>query len=141
VKELSFIKEGPAWYADLPEYLQAGGSKADCLMVAGAPQLIEHLGEPLQTRLSVQISLDLIEGFDAVLCRVDPETAERGMAQGVNLPRDWGWYLVTCFHLPVSPTWSTDARVPADTFLIGLCGVSSWFFGGGHPGTIYVKTK
>jgi len=34
MKTIRFFKQQEFWYADLPEYIAAGGSFADCEMVA-----------------------------------------------------------------------------------------------------------
>ena len=43
---LSFIKDEGIWYADLPEFLEAGmGSKANLMMVDGADTFLDLLAQ------------------------------------------------------------------------------------------------
>lgn len=41
--EIKFYKKNLRWYADLPEYLAAGGEEADCEMVEGADTMLDWL--------------------------------------------------------------------------------------------------
>jgi hypothetical protein len=41
MKAYKFIKEGRAWYIDLPEFLEHGGSKGDLQMVEGADVMLD----------------------------------------------------------------------------------------------------
>jgi hypothetical protein len=41
--KLPFYKKEGRWYADLPEYIHAGGTEADCEMVAGADTWLDFL--------------------------------------------------------------------------------------------------
>ena len=50
---IKFEKEGRSWYADLPRYIEQGGAKEDCLMVAGVPELLEKLTSKNNIILSV----------------------------------------------------------------------------------------
>lgn len=42
---IRFYREGSRWYADLPEYIQAGGTKEDCEMVCGADEWLEIISQ------------------------------------------------------------------------------------------------
>lgn len=53
---LSFIKDEGIWYADLPEFLEAGlGSRANLMMVDGADTFLDLLAKG-STRIALQIS-------------------------------------------------------------------------------------
>jgi hypothetical protein len=41
---IKFYREDNRWYADLPEFIEQGGSKEACEMVAGADTWLEELG-------------------------------------------------------------------------------------------------
>jgi hypothetical protein len=56
MKTLSFYKREGLWYADLPEYIEAGGSEEDCLMISGADTWLDMLAEGA-SRISVRISI------------------------------------------------------------------------------------
>jgi hypothetical protein len=40
IRQHRFVKEQSEWYIDLPEYLEAGGSKADLQMVSVADTML-----------------------------------------------------------------------------------------------------
>lgn len=55
--ELRFYNRDGSWYADLPEYIESGGTEADCLMVAGADTWLDFLsgyGDQVTLRLSTE---------------------------------------------------------------------------------------
>lgn len=41
--KISFYKTQGSWFADLPDYIEQGGTEADCLMVAGADTWLDKL--------------------------------------------------------------------------------------------------
>jgi len=54
MKQYRFIREGPGWYIDLPEYLEQGGSKADLEMVSGADTMLDIIaGEKNEVTLKL----------------------------------------------------------------------------------------
>ena len=52
-----FIKEGAAWYIDLPEYIENGGSKGDLQMVEGADVMLDIIAQGTE---EVSLVLDAI---------------------------------------------------------------------------------
>lgn len=52
--KLRFYNRDGRWYADLPAYIEAGGSEADCEMVAGADTWLDFL-----SGYSDQVTLEL----------------------------------------------------------------------------------
>ena len=44
-KKIRFYKTENNWYADLPLYIEAGGSLEDCQMIAGADEWLDYLSE------------------------------------------------------------------------------------------------
>jgi hypothetical protein len=53
MRTIRFYKEGDLWYADLPEYIAAGGTKEDCLMVEGADTWLNFLADGDEVTLKV----------------------------------------------------------------------------------------
>lgn len=104
--------------------------KEDCLMVSGAPEMLDILAEG-NNQVTVWVNTSWISGFQAVLSRKD---LGYGTANG-----DWGFYYTTLYQN--SPTY--DGENPLDihtrSMMVGLCPVSSCLFGGSHPNTIYIK--
>lgn len=43
--QYKFLREGSAWYIDLPQYLEQGGTKGDLAMVAGADTMLDIMAE------------------------------------------------------------------------------------------------
>lgn len=44
-KTIRFYNRDGRWFADLPEYIEAGGTEDDCEMVAGADEWLEFLSK------------------------------------------------------------------------------------------------
>jgi hypothetical protein len=131
--KVTFIKLDGSWYADLPQYIEQGGTLGECLMVAGAPQLIESLGGV--DRLTVEISTDWISGCDAFLSKVYSTQTDD---EGLNTESGPGW----TYYAAIILLQQTNAGVgsqPYKTLNIGLCPVNAWVFGGTHPNTIFIK--
>lgn len=55
---ISFLKVGESWYADLPQYIEQGGSFASRLMVAGTPELIEIMAGNDAKRASFEVNTE-----------------------------------------------------------------------------------
>lgn len=99
------------WYADLPLYL---GKKADCLMVAGAPSFLNFLA-----RNKIKLTLDVSRSrIDNPIALLNKQRRDCGK---------WAYYNTFIFSKDIVKG------------TIGLCPVSSWFFGGDHPDRIYIK--
>lgn len=52
-----FYNRDGSWYADLPEYIESGGTEADCLMVSGADTWLDFLsnyGDNIVLELSAE---------------------------------------------------------------------------------------
>lgn len=58
-----FIKEEMGWFIDLPEYLAAGGAKADLQMVAGADTMLDVMAGGGDS-VTVQLDEAPFEGAD-----------------------------------------------------------------------------
>jgi len=129
---VKFIKVQGAWYADLPQYIEDGGNFADCLMVAGAPELIEKLGGT--DSLTVTISDKWIEGSHAILIK-DYATYTEDDPADLSGP-GWSYYVALILPRRISKDPSSPFT---ETFSVGLCPVNAWVFGGQHPNTIFIK--
>lgn len=61
-----FYKENSGgWYIDLPQYLEAGGSKGDLAMVAGADTMLDIVAEG-RTVVTITTDTEPFEGADKV---------------------------------------------------------------------------
>jgi hypothetical protein len=127
---LHFVREGKLWYADLPEYLSLGGCKEDCLMVSGAPELIELFAHG-KSSVTVQVSPFWMPGFQAVL--------SRRIYHSTMDSNGWGWYFATVYDYEVAHDGDDARAIGAVSLKVGLCPVNAWVFDGQHPDTIYVK--
>ncbi len=112
----TFNKEASGWYIDLPEYIAAGGSKADLAMVDGADTMLDIIAEGAS---SVRLDFDDKEfvGSDKLVLieKCDPYIG------GGNY---------------IMPQWegrSLDQR-------LWLCGVTEFVFGY-IPEAIFVKRR
>lgn len=130
---VSFIKVDGSWYADLPQYIEQGGTFGECLMVANAPQLIETLGGV--DRLTVQISTEWMPACDAVLSKVYSTQTDD---EGESLTSGPGWSYYGTMILSQQANAGVGSQ-PYKTLNVGLCPVNAWVFGGTHPNTIFIK--
>jgi hypothetical protein len=125
---ISFLKVGESWYADLPHYIEQGGSFASCLMVAGAPELIEMMAGNDAKRASFEVNTEWFSGFEAVLNK-------EGEADVPDEEGSWAKYLTTV----CDRTKSVHDTLHSVSLYVGLCPVNKWVFGGQHPNSIYLK--
>ena len=63
-----FYKENGLWYIDFPAYIEAGGKKADLLMVAGADTMLEKLSDGKRVKLT--FSADDLPGASIKLTKI-----------------------------------------------------------------------
>jgi hypothetical protein len=109
-KTLSFYKENGIWFADLPQFLDAGlGTKANLMMVDGADTFLDHVSN-IQNRATLKISTSQFE--DSI-----------GHAK-VNYG---AYYKVDQFK---------GALI---NHQLWLCPVTEYVFEGYYPQTIYIK--
>lgn len=130
---VSFMKLDGSWYADLPQYIEQGGTLGECLMVAGAPQLIENLGGV--DRLTVEISTEWMPNCNAVLSKTHWTQTDD---EGEELSSGPGWSYYAAMILKQSANAGVGSQ-PFKTLSVGLCPVNAWVFGGTHPNTIFIK--
>lgn len=108
--KIRFYREEEKWYADIPEYIEQGGSKEDLEMVSGADVWLSFLSEG-GDEITLDISINPFEGFEAKLLYV-----------GDSSQNMEGEYLVY-----------------PDMHYMWLCSVTVWLFGE-YPQSIYYKT-
>lgn len=111
---IKFEKIQGLWYAILPEYIEQGGDFNDCLMVDGAPEMLDKLSNN-----GDEVTLILSETPMDSDCRLSKYDEESG----------WGFYL--CYF----------GAVKTGGFHVGLCPVNMFAWKGIHPEMIYVKIK
>lgn len=62
--ELRFYKEASGcWYADLPDYIEAGGTKEACQMVAGADDWLDVLSHG-ESEITLVLDTEEFEGSE-----------------------------------------------------------------------------
>ena len=133
--KVTFIKLDGSWYADLPQYIEQGGTLGECLMVAGAPQLIESLGGV--DRLTVEISTDWIPIYDAFLSKIYSTKTDEEGEENLTGP-GWSYYATMVTMLSHQANADIQSQ-PYKTLNVGLCPVNAWVFGGTHPDMIFIK--
>lgn len=57
---MKFYKETDLWYADIPEYIQSGGTKDDCMMVSGADTWLEFISNG-KSEIELKIGVEHFE--------------------------------------------------------------------------------
>jgi hypothetical protein len=125
---MRFYKSGPSWYADLPEYLEAGGHEGDCLMVAGADKLLDELAEDKDEINLRVVGMPVIENIAETLNwwvekkRIVLRRKLDGLRDG------WGFYDV------IHSNYFTKVTE------VGLCSVSTFVFGQ-HPLYIIIEKE
>jgi hypothetical protein len=66
MKKYRFYKNEVEWYADLPEYLEQGGSTGDLQMVEGADKMLDLMSEG-ETEVTVTIATENFDGADELI--------------------------------------------------------------------------
>lgn len=117
MKPYKFYKESDGrWYIDLPQYLEAGGDKADLEMVAGADTFLDIIAEG-KTNVYALLSEQPFENCDE-LTRIHRDTFSGS------------YYLLQRYRETVF-----------DNFEMWLCDVTAYVFGGKFPDTIYFAVE
>ncbi len=127
-KTMSFYKENSLWYADLPQFLEAGlGVKANLLMVDGADRFLDFLSNNGHLA-TIQLSTEPFEGAEAVLHKINIGL-NRSILEAVgHAPVDYGAY----YHVKTY-------REQVLNHQLWLCPVTEYVFEGGYPDEIYIK--
>jgi len=125
---LSFVKDAGIWYANLPEFLDAGlGTQANLMMVDGADTFLDHLSQG-KPNITLRIATQPFQGWQARM-----EKFRKGLNQSLlqilgHAPVDYGAYYKV----------SQLNGQPHDHQL-WLCPVTEYVFGG-YPDQIYAST-
>ena len=124
---LAFVKEAGIWYADLPEFLEAGlGTRANLMMVDGADTFLDHLAQG-KSRITLQISTRPFPGWQAGMRKIRKGLNKPLLQILGHAPVDYGaYYSVT--HLNGQP----------HDHQLWLCPVTEYVFGN-YPEQIYAS--
>ena len=127
-KTLSFYKESGIWYADLPEFLEAGlGTKANLMMVDGSDTFLDYLSNETN-KATLKISTETFEGYDAELNKKHIGMNKTLLDEIGHAFVDYGAYY--------------DVEKYRDNIInhqLWLCPVTEYVFEGGYPDKIYIK--
>ena len=108
--KIRFYNRDGLWYADLPKYIEQGGSEEDCLMIEGADTFLDKLSEYKLDEIFLEIDVKRMENFDGKILYL-------GDIEGYN---EGDYIEITTHHY----MW--------------LCGITVWLFGN-YPQVIYYK--
>ena len=126
--ELSFYKDGPLWYADIPQYINEGlGTRANLLMVDGADTFLEILSDH-SGKVSIEVSDKPFNEHDTVLKKIQ---------SGIN--KD---LLHNIGHAPVEyGAYYNVIRYKGEEYnhRLWLCPVAEYVFEGIYPDTLYCR--
>lgn len=116
MKVYRFIKEDDKWFMDLPQFIEAGGNKADLQMVEGADTMLDLMAEN-KNEVKLRLSQDEIPEADLLELkeRCDPSVGG-------------GYYIMDVYE---------GRKVE---LLMWLCGVTEWVFGE-LPERIFVRRE
>jgi hypothetical protein len=116
---LGFVKEGSLWFADLPEFLEAGrGDRNDLLMLAGSDTLLDPLTGG-GTRIQLRISDKPFDG-DRIVMHIDAMGLDKELLDSVgHNPVDYGAY---------DQVTTLDSKPFRNR--LWLCPVAEYVFGG-----------
>jgi hypothetical protein len=124
---LSFVKDGGIWYADLPEFLEAGlGSRANLMMVDGADTFLDLLAEG-DTRITLKISSKPFQGWQTKMQKIKVGHNSTLLQLLGHAPVDYGAYYKV-----------TQMKGEAYDHQLWLCPVTEYVFGN-YPQEIYTS--
>lgn len=120
VMQIRFYKEKTGmWYADLPDYIASGGTKADCQMVSGADDWLDLISQ-CEYEVTLEISTEKFEGAEYLyLDHTDEGFPEMGAT-----------YRVTTYQ-----------GIDYSNRTMWLCPVTLFVFGEYPKDIYYLKTK
>ena len=124
---LSFIKDEGIWYADLPEFLEAGlGSRANLMMVDGADTFLDLLAKG-NTRITLQISSQPFKGWQTKMHKIKIGLNSSLLQLIGHAPVDYGAYYKV-----------TQMNGEAYNHQLWLCPVTEYVFGN-YPQEIFTS--
>jgi hypothetical protein len=124
---LSFVKDAGIWYADLPEFLEAGlGTRANLMMVDGADTFLDRLSQGTPN-ITIRIASQPFQGWQARM-----EKLRKGLNQSLlqllgHAPVDYGAYYKV-----------NQLNGKAHDHQLWLCPVTEYVFGC-YPDQIYAS--
>ena len=119
---LDFVKDPDgSWYAYIPA-LWDQGMKANCIMVAGAPDILDILAKG-DDRITLHITQKYTPDYDMYLVNADDNAQFQGESGGD--------YLVAGYS-------DRESNECFGNFKIWLCGVTVFVFGG-YPKLMFIK--
>lgn len=75
IQNLRFYKEDSSWFADLPEYIESGGTKAQCQMVYGADTWLDIISNN-SNEITLELSNEPFDGADKLSFESSTEAFE-----------------------------------------------------------------
>lgn len=124
---LSFVKDGGIWYADLPEFLEAGlGSKANLMMVDGADTFLDLLAQG-NNSITLTISSKPFQGWQTKMHKIKVGLNSTLLQLIGHAPVDYGAYYKV-----------TQLNGEAYNHQLWLCPVAEYVFGN-YPQEIYTS--
>lgn len=124
---LSFVKEKGIWYADLPEFLEAGlGSKANLMMVDGADTFLDLLAQGNDS-ITLTISSKPFQGWQTKMHKIKVGLNSTLLQLIGHAPVDYGAYYKV-----------TQMNGEAYNHQLWLCPVAEYVFGN-YPQEIYTS--
>ena len=126
-RTLNFVKENGIWYADLPEFLEAGlGTKANLMMVDGADTFLDLLSNNTNQVL-LKISTAPYPGFKTRMGKIRRGLNQDLLNQIGHAPVDYGAYYNV-----------TELNGKKYQHQLWLCPVAEYVFGE-YPEEIYAS--
>lgn len=124
---LSFVKEAGIWYADLPEFLNAGlGARSNLMMVDGADSFLDLLCAG-QSRITLQISKTPFPEWQAKLQKTGVGLNSQLLDLVGHAPVDYGAYYQ-----------ATEFAGKLFSHCLWLCPVTEYVFGE-YPEQIFLS--
>lgn len=126
---LAFVKDQGIWYADLPEFLEAGlGTLTNLMMVDGADTFLDQLAQG-KPRITLQISTKPFPGWQARMRKIGKGLNQSLLQLIGHAPVDYGAYYNV-----------TQLNGQPHDHQLWLCPVTEYVFGN-YPTEIYTATR
>lgn len=127
-QDIGFIKKDGAWFADLKDYLLAGGEFNQCVMVSGSDSIIEYLAKGKEY-ITLTASLSPIRANN----ELDYDVLLVKEANDIEMHEDSGGASYRAIEGSASQIITQNK--------CWLCSVSTFVFNGKHPDIIFIKVK
>jgi hypothetical protein len=124
---LAFVKEAGIWYADLPEFLEAGlGTRTNLMMVDGADTFLDLLAKE-KANITLRIAKQPFQGWQTRMHKIRKGVNQSLLQLIGHAPVDYGAYYKVA-QLNGQP----------HDHQLWLCPVAEYVFGG-YPEDIYAS--